>query len=103
MILTLKISRLPERVYTIDVLAGDSPVVDDRTVHPSIADAIRHFATDVPDGFAPFLEVRYSAVSDGTWATEDLVENAEAIAARLAAVARPVNHQALVPRPSTAT
>ena len=89
MSITFQITRLAAGIYSADVLSGQFPVTDP-TMHSGIADAILHLAQDIPDGFARFVEVRYGVVSAGTWAIDDLSEQAEAIAGRLASLARAV-------------
>lgn len=66
MLLTLHIDRLAPATYGAVIMHHGVEVTEDKTVHPSIADAIQRSAADVPDGFALFIEPRFAGITCGT-------------------------------------
>lgn len=66
MLLTLNIDQIGPARYRAVVTQGGVEVTEGETLHPSIADAIQRNATDVPSGFAQFIEPRFAGVTCGT-------------------------------------
>ncbi|MDR6453907.1 hypothetical protein [Variovorax paradoxus] len=85
MILTLDIHKEVPGIYTARLLNGGALVTEPREYN-SIEAAIAGEASDVPDGFAHFMEVRYYGFSSGTEAIEAVAGKAPAIADRLVAL-----------------
>ncbi len=60
----------------------------DTTLYTSLADAICAEIWTLPEGIAQMVEVRYGELSGGTWAIEDLAEQAGPMADRLMVLER---------------
>lgn len=82
MILTLDIHKEVPGIYTARLLNAGALVTEPREYN-SIEAAIVGEASDVPDGFAHFMEVRYYGFSSGTDLIEALPGKASAIANHL--------------------
>ena len=85
MILTLDIHKEVPGIYTARLLNAGAMVTDPREYN-SIEAAIAGEASEVPDGFAHFIEVRYCGFSSGTDLIEAVAGKATAIADRLVAL-----------------
>lgn len=85
MILTLDIHKEVPGIYTARLLNAGALVTDPREYN-SIEAAIAGEASDVPAGFAHFMEVRYYGFSSGTEMLAALPAKAGAIADRLVAL-----------------
>ncbi|QOF76082.1 hypothetical protein [Variovorax sp. 38R] len=85
MILTLDIHKEVPGIYTARLLNTGALVTDPREYH-SIEAAIAGEASDVPNGFAHFIEVRYNGFSSGTELIEAVAGRATSIADRLVAL-----------------
>lgn len=81
MLLTLEITRQAPSVYLARTLAANVEVTEPST-YTNIEEAIFEEARAIPDGFAHFLEVRYSGFSSGTELVEEVPGKAHAITAR---------------------
>lgn len=85
MILTLDIHKEVPGIYTARLLNAGALVTEPREYN-SIESAIAGEASDVPDGFAHFMEVRYYGFSSGTELIETVAGKATSIADRLVAL-----------------
>jgi hypothetical protein len=64
-------------------------LVTEPVAYDGISTAIRQEASNIPPGFAHFVEFTYNGMSTGTYAVEDVPAKAVEMAARLVAL----NHQ----------
>lgn len=85
MILTLDIHKEVPGIYTAQLLNAGALVTAPREYN-SIEAAIAAEASDVPNGFAHFMEVRYYGFSSGTDLIGAVAAKAPAIADRLIAL-----------------
>lgn len=84
MVLTLSIDKEAPGFYTASVLdSSGGRVTAEVDAYSSIEDAIRAEAQAVPDGFASFMEIRYSGFSTGTYLLEAIPGQARELANRL--------------------
>lgn len=85
MVITLQIDKIEPGLYRAAVLSSDIEVAEP-TMHASIEQAIRTVASDVPEGFAHFVDVTYGSACSGTMSLKGLPERAAQVADQLVAI-----------------
>lgn len=89
-VIDLDICKLANSVY--EARCEGAP--ETATVHQSISDALLYYGTDVPEGFARYVNISYGGISLGTQPISRLATHAEAMAHELVELSVEVQYAA---------